>query len=67
MKIKEIQELKNRPVGELEKVLKEQREKLRTLRFDLVAGKVKNVSELRKVRKNIARTLTFLHQKQETK
>lgn len=51
----------------MEKMLKEQREKLRTLRFDLVAGKVKNVGELRNVRKQIARLITFIQQKQETK
>lgn len=67
MKLKERQELKIKPEAELEKMLKEQREKLRTLRFDLVAGKVKNVGELRNVRKQIARLITFIQQKQETK
>ncbi len=67
MKLKEVQELKSKPPAEQEKMLKEQREKLRTLRFDLVAGKVKNVSELRHVRKTIARLLTFIHQKPESK
>ena len=47
MKKKDIQELKNRPVGELANLEKEGKEKLRVLRFDLAAGKVKNVAELR--------------------
>ncbi len=51
-----------KPAAELERLLKDSRERLRVLRFDLAAGKVKNVSELHKVRKTIARILTFLHQ-----
>ncbi|MEK7181138.1 MAG: 50S ribosomal protein L29 [Patescibacteria group bacterium] len=60
MKNKEIKELKNKPVEELEKLLRDDREKLNTLRFNLIAGKVKDVTELRTVKKNIARILTFL-------
>lgn len=61
MKKKSIQELKNKPKAELLKLLKEARERLRSLRFDLEAGKVKNVAELRKLKKDIARLLTFLN------
>ncbi len=61
MKKKEIQELKTRPVEELEKLLAEGRERLRQLKFDLAAGKVKNVKELHDLKKGIARTLTFLN------
>jgi ribosomal protein L29 len=60
MKPKEIQELKNKPVPELQKLLKESRERLRLLKFDLAAGKVKDVSELRSLRKDIARIMTFM-------
>ena len=63
MKKKDIQELKNRPLGELEKMAKEEEEKLRSLRFDLAAGKVKNVSQLRDLRKKLARVKTFMKQK----
>ncbi len=59
MKRNEFQELKTKPNPELEKVLMEKRERLRSLRFDLAAGKVKNVSEIRKVRKDIAKILTI--------
>ncbi|MEK9172985.1 MAG: 50S ribosomal protein L29 [Patescibacteria group bacterium] len=65
MKLKEVQELKAKPVAELEKLLKESREKLRVLRFDLVAGKVKDVAELRSVRRNIGRIQTFLNQEKK--
>jgi len=60
MKSREIKELKLKPKVELEKVLAEDRVKLRHLKLDLVAGKVKNVGELRALRKTIARVQTFL-------
>jgi ribosomal protein L29 len=37
-------------------------EKLRALRFDLAAGKVKNVNELHQTRRKIARAKTFIKQ-----
>lgn len=55
-------ELKQKSKDELDKVLKDDREKLRRLRFDLAAGKVKNVRELRKTKKEIAQILTLLKQ-----
>ena len=57
------QELRQKPKDELEKMLMENREKLRSLRFDLSAGKVKNVREIRLIKKDIARILTLLCQK----
>ena len=62
MKRKEIQELKNRPVVDLTRMVKEANEKLRVLRFDLSAGKVKNVSELHQLKKSVARMKTFIQQ-----
>lgn len=47
---------------ELHKFVQDLREKLRQLRFDLVGGKVKNVREIRHIRKDIARILTLLKQ-----
>lgn len=55
-----IQELRQKPRGELQKLLGSNQEKLRQLRFDLVSGKIKNVREIRKVKKEIARILTLL-------
>jgi len=60
MKRKQILEIKNKSAGELEKMLIEGRKKLNLLRFDLVSGKVKNVKEIKEVKKNIARLITFL-------
>ena len=57
-------ELRQRSKEELEKVVNDLRKKLQELRFDLVSGKVKNVREIRKTRKEIARTLTILAEKQ---
>ena len=53
-------ELKQKSKSELQKILSDNREKLRQLRFDLAAGKVKNVREVRKIKKDIARILTLL-------
>ena len=61
MKKKEIQELKNLSLAELHGLLEEGRTKLRSLRFDLAAGKVKNVSELHALKKNLARYSTFIN------
>lgn len=55
-------ELRQKSKAELEKILKESNEKLRQLRFDLVSGKIKNVREIRKIKKEIARILTILNQ-----
>ncbi len=63
MKKREIEDLKNKPVAELQKLAAEAREQLRVLKFDLAAGKVKNVKDLRIIRKDIARLLTFTAQK----
>ena len=60
MKKREIQELKNMSAAELAKRLREGRERLRALQFDLAAGKVKNVGVLRELRKDIARYATFI-------
>ena len=59
-----IGELRQKSQTELRKLLQESREKLRQLRFDLASGKVKNVREIRMTKKDIARILTLLKQKQ---
>ena len=61
MKKRQSQDLKNRQLPELQKLLVEHREKLRKLKFDLVAGKVKNVREIREIKKIIARILTIIN------
>lgn len=58
-----IREFLRIPQGELQRILREKREKLREFRFNLAGGKVKNVSEIRETKKDIARILTLLKQK----
>jgi len=43
--------------------LKEYYDKLWQLQVDLQSGKVKNVGEIKQIKKNIARILTVLHTK----
>lgn len=63
-KIKEFSRL---DVKELLNLLKSKKERLRQLRFDLSAGKVKNVREVREIKKDIARIETVLNLKSEDK
>lgn len=62
MKTKELQSFKNKPAAELKKELGGYREKLRKLKFDLSAGKVKNIREIKETKKTIARILTFMNE-----
>lgn len=55
-----IVELRQKNKEDLEKQLQEDREKLSQLRFDLSAGKVKNVKDIQKTKKEIAQILTLL-------
>lgn len=55
----EIKEIRKKSKKELQKMLIDHRERLRNLKFDLASGKVKNVREIRKLKKEIARILTL--------
>ncbi len=57
-----IPELRQKTKSELDKLLTENQNKLRGLRFNLTGGKVKNHREIRKLKKDIARILTLLKQ-----
>jgi len=59
MKIK-IKELRQKTPQELEMLLRENREKIRQFQFDLANKKVKNTSEIKFVKKQIAQILTIL-------
>ena len=63
MKRDDIQKLKGKSMTELEKDLVESRERLGVLIFDLASGKVKNNSEIRDLKKRIARALSSLKEK----
>ena len=59
----EIRELRQKTEEELKKFLSESRDRSRVLKFDLASGKVKNVREIRAVRKDISRIITILKEK----
>ncbi len=61
MKKKELEQLRKKPVIELQKKVQENKEKLWQLKVDLVAGKVKNVKEIRNLKKEISQMLTFIN------
>ncbi len=56
----ETSEIKKLSKSELQKLLEEKRNKLYQLRLSLSQKKVKNVREIREVKKDIARILTIL-------
>jgi len=58
-----ITELKQKSKEELLKILQDSRERLRQLKFDLSSGKVKNIREIRQIKKDVARILTLFSQK----
>ena len=45
---------------ELGKLLSDKKEKIRQFQFDISAGKLKNVRELRETKRDVARILTIL-------
>lgn len=57
-----LENLRKKSKTELEKLLREEKEKFRKLRFAIAEKKTKNVREIRKVKKMIARILTVLKQ-----
>ena len=57
----EITELKNKDIKELQRLLNEKKEHLRQLRFDLLSGKVKNISGIRNTRKDVAKISTMIN------
>ncbi|MBU0707818.1 50S ribosomal protein L29 [Patescibacteria group bacterium] len=59
-----IEELRAKPAKELNILLQELREKERDLRFKISAKQMKNVRELRDIKKTIAKIFTVLNSKQ---
>lgn len=67
MKKKDFAQFKQKPVIELEREVTTLRERLRGLRFDLVAGKVKNAEEIRELKRSIAQLLTLITMSKQNK
>lgn len=61
----EFKELAKKEEKDLQEILIQQREKLRELRFKVSHGQLKNIREIRKSKKEIARVLTLLNQKKK--
>ena len=59
-------ELRQKTKDELAMMLKENREKIRSLRFDSAIKKLKKTNELGEVKKQIARILTITADKRGT-
>lgn len=57
-------ELKDKSVEELKVLLKEWREDVRRMRFEAASGSLKLVHQIDTAKKNIARALTILNDKQ---
>lgn len=59
----DYKELKNKNKSDLHKILVESRDKLRDLRFKDANKQLKNVREMRVIKKIVARVLTLLNNK----
>jgi len=57
-----ITELRQKNKSELKKILQDLREKQRLFKFNLALGKVKNVREIRQIKKDIARINTLIRE-----
>lgn len=62
MKLKELIEKNNE---ELNRILKESRDKLRESRFKVASRQLKNVREIRKIKKIVIRVLTILSSREK--
>lgn len=60
-----FKEFKNKSEKELQKLLSDFREKVRELRFKAASDQLKNVRELREVKRTIARLLFLLNKNKE--
>lgn len=59
-----IKELREKSDGELKQLLKDERERVRELRFKVSQDQHKDVRELREAKKHVAKILTLLREKQ---
>ncbi|MDI6734058.1 MAG: 50S ribosomal protein L29 [Patescibacteria group bacterium] len=59
MKRKDLEVYKNKSIMEIDKDLLDLKGKLANLELDLFQGKVKNIREIRKIKRSIAQLLTL--------
>jgi large subunit ribosomal protein L29 len=60
-----VEDIRRKKEPELAKDLKDLREKLRDLKFNLASGKVKDIREVRAVKRDIARILTIINEEKK--
>ncbi|MCE7936636.1 50S ribosomal protein L29 [Candidatus Saccharibacteria bacterium CPR2] len=58
-----IKDIRKKSLSEIEKQISQNRNKLVSLRQDLYSSQVKNIRQIRQVRKDIARLLTIANEK----
>lgn len=58
MERKELENFKTKPLPEVDKEIRHYEERLMNLKMDLALGKVKNIREIRQLKKNVAQLLT---------
>ena len=57
------QKIRENSLEEAKKLLDEKLEKIRKFRFDIASKQVKNIREIRKEKKDVARILTLIKEK----
>ncbi|MCS6788961.1 MAG: 50S ribosomal protein L29 [Patescibacteria group bacterium] len=63
MKKNDFKQLKmTATIEELNKILFEKRKALKQMKFDLNSGKVKNIKDIKKLKKDIAQILTLINE-----
>ena len=67
MKIREVKELHNKTVDELKKMLQDLKLEMAKLNLDLNLNKNKNVNILKTKKKDAARILTIMKEKEDVK
>ena len=65
MKNKELNELKTKTLQELDTDLKNKKNELFTLRFQLATGQLQNTAAIREVKRDIARVKTIISQREK--
>ena len=65
MKNKELNELKAKSLQELDTDLKNKKNELFTLRFQLATGQLQNTAAIREVKRDIARVKTIISQREK--
>jgi ribosomal protein L29 len=63
MKRKALQDMRTKPLAELERELQDAEVKIRSLKADIMTGKVKSLKEFRTVKKSIAQLHILIGEK----